>query len=178
MTAVAFAPFWAGWSTFTGVQESAQRKFTNGTSGALFWALSYLADAMSPTYVTQIVLSASLAGAVLHVTRSVRDHHTLLTACATVSLFYVLVASPRFWPWYVMLPTALLCASGRRRDIALAFALTACARAVAPLDVIRLGNAISWPTEVWATTIIGVWVPALTWIGQSWFAGAHVDGES
>jgi hypothetical protein len=175
MAALAFAPFWAGWSTFAGVQESAQRKFTNGTSGALFWALSHLAGAMGPTYLTQIVLSASLVGVVLHATRSVRDHHTLLTACTTISIFYVLVASPRFWPWYVMLPTALLCASGRRRDIALAFAWTACARAVAPLDVIRLSNAISWPTEVWATTIIGVWVPAVTWIGQTWASGAQAN---
>ena len=28
-------------------------------------------------------------------------------------------------------------------------------------------NAISWPVQVWATTIVGVWVPALFWIAVS-----------
>jgi Gpi18-like mannosyltransferase len=168
ITTVAFVPFWAGWSTFDGVQESARLKFTNGTSGVTFWGMSQLMGSTNATYLTRIVLGAALLILVLHASWAVRDDQTLLAACTTISMFYVLVVTPRFWPWYVMLPTALLCASGRRPDIAVAFALTACARAVAPLDVIRFSNAISWPVQVWATTIVGVWVPALVWIAVSW----------
>jgi len=61
----------------------------------------------------------------------------------------------------------LACASGRGRDLMLAYVLTLGARCVAPLDVIRVGDAISWPLEVWATTIVAVWIPAAFWMWQS-----------
>jgi hypothetical protein len=56
----------------------------------------------------------------------------------------------------------------------LAYILTLCARFVAPLDIIRFGDAISWPVEVWATTIVAVWIPAAFWIWQSSLATRRV----
>jgi len=174
-TAVMFAPFWAGFRTLQGLREGAQLKFTNGSSGALFWLLGELGiGTAAAAHLTRLVLGGALFTVLVIASRSVRDRQTFVIACATISLSYVLLASPRFWPWYVTLPAALLCASGRMRDIVLAYVLTLCARLVAPLDVIRLGDAISWPVEVWATTIVAVWIPAAFWIWQSSLATRRV----
>ena len=56
----------------------------------------------------------------------------------------------------MLLPIALLALTG---DMALIFVLTAASRLVAPLDLIRLRGGISWPTEVWLTTVIALWLP-------------------
>jgi uncharacterized membrane protein YqjE len=47
------------------------------------------------------------------------DGSRLVGACATLCLVYALVASPGFWPWYVILPVALLCPTGTREALLL-----------------------------------------------------------
>jgi hypothetical protein len=76
----------------------------------------------------------------------------------------VLVAAPRFWPWYVVLPVALLCATGTRQAVLMVVVLTFCARLTAPVNLIYRVNAIDRPTAVWISTLVGVWIPVAWWI--------------
>jgi Glycosyltransferase family 87 len=159
-----FAPFWAGRQTFAGLFAGMERKFTPGTSGALFAVLAQLAGADVARWLTQGLLGAVLVATIVITSRRVTGSCTLVRACAALSLTYVLVVSPKFWPWYVMLPAALLCALGTSRAVLLAGALTLSARLIAPLSVVHRVNAIDWPTYVWVCTVVGVWVPATWWV--------------
>jgi len=69
---------------------------------------------------------------------------------------YVLVAAPLFWAWYVVLPIALLALADA---VPLTIILTVTSRIVAPLDLIRLRDGLSWTTQVWLTTAIALWIP-------------------
>jgi hypothetical protein len=41
--------------------------------------------------------------------------------------------------------------------------LTFSARLIAPLNLVYRVNAIDWPTAVWISTLVGVWVPVAWW---------------
>jgi alpha-1,6-mannosyltransferase len=162
-----FAPFWAGWQTFAGVFASLEREFMPGTSGVLFAVLSKIAGPGPAELITMLLLGGISVVAVLVLSPRAIDGSRLVAACATLCLVYVLVASPRFWPWYVILPVALLCATGTREAVLLVAVLTFCARLIAPLSLIYRVNAIDWPTAVWISTVVGVWIPAVWWIFSS-----------
>src|SRR4051812_43617867 len=158
-----YAPFWAGRATLGGVRSASHTGLGPGTSGVLFWALSHasighasaVAGGMSAVLVVAFVIVASL---------QVRDAETLIAACATIALAYILIGTPRFWPWYVALPTALLALTPTRRAVLLVVVLTFCAKLVAPLDVLRVAGTISWTTESLVMTVVGAWIPLLVWL--------------
>ena len=64
----------------------------------------------------------------------VRDRDTMFAACATLALGYALIAAPRYWPWYVTMPAALLSLRPTPRNRTLVYVITVCAMLVAPLD--------------------------------------------
>jgi hypothetical protein len=86
-------------------------------------------------------------------TRTMRD---LVRACAAITLTFVLLAAPVYWPWYVVMPIALLALAG---DASLVIVLTATSRIVAPLNLIRVVGGFSVTTEVWLTTVVALWLP-------------------
>jgi hypothetical protein len=67
-----------------------------------------------------------------------------------------LAAAPVYWPWYVMMPIALLALAG---EFSLIIVLTATSRIVAPLNLIRVQGGVSLTTEVWLTTVIALYLP-------------------
>lgn len=166
-----YAPFWAGPDTLNGVRVASHRAFGPGTSGMLAWGLPWVLPvhtasvlgAMGAAVVIAVVIAASLG---------VHDAETLSGACATIALAYVLIAVPRFWPWYVALPTALLALTPTRRSILMILALTFCSKLIAPLDLLRVSEAVSWTTEAVVMTMVGVWVPLLVWVKMSFRAHA------
>ncbi len=162
----AYAPLWAGRDTFRGVRLAGMPTFGPGTSGALFWVAARTIGSVRAAKYIAFGGAAFLLAVVAASSRRVCNRETLFDACATVALAYVLVATPRYWSWYVVMPTALLALSPTRANAALILVLTACAAAVAPWDILRVAGAISWPLESWATTLIGVWIPLLFWIAR------------
>ncbi len=158
-----FAPVWAGWQTFAGVSAGMHGKFTAGTPGALFAMLSHAAGEGPAAWTATLGSAGILLVAIGLLSRNANDGSGLVRTCATLCLVYVLAASPRFWPWYVVLPAALLCATGTRDALLLVVVLTFCARMIAPLNLMHRVNAIDWPTSVWLSTVVGVWIPAAWW---------------
>jgi hypothetical protein len=149
----AFWPFWAGAATFGGLRESSYPHFIASTTGAMMGVLPHSALAERSLRV----LGALTTGlAVIIPAWSVRTNRDLTRACATTAVMYMLLSSPAYWAWYALLPIALLTAAD---EFALAWVLTAGSRLVAPLDVMRLHGTLAWPTEVWATTIVALWLP-------------------
>jgi hypothetical protein len=159
-----FIPLWVGWQTFAGVFAGMEPKFTAGTSGVVFATLSQIAGPGPAWVMTQLLVGGILLAAVFVLSARAIDERRLVGACATICLVYVLVAAPRFWPWYVVLPVALLCATGTRQAVLLVVVLTFCARLIAPVNLIYRVNAIDRPTAVWISTLVGVWIPVAWWI--------------
>ena len=160
----AYAALWAGRDTFRGVRIAGAPTFGPGTSGALFWIAERAIGSARAAKCVAAGGAAFLIAVVATSCRQVRSRETLFRACATVALAYVLVVTPRYWSWYVVLPTALLAVSPSPANAVLILVLTSCAAIVAPWDIVRVAGAISWPVESWGTTLIGVWVPLLFWM--------------
>jgi hypothetical protein len=158
-----FAPWWIGWQTFAGVFAGMERKLFAGTSGVLFTMLSHMLGPGPAASVTTLFLSGTLLVTIVVMSLRAINDARLVEACATICLMYVLVATPRFWPWYVILPVALLCATGTRDALLMVAVLTFSARLIAPLNLVYRVNAIDWPTAVWISTLVGVWVPVAWW---------------
>jgi asparagine N-glycosylation enzyme membrane subunit Stt3 len=70
--------------------------------------------------------------------RSVADPRSLLLACAGVSTVYLLLASPNYYPWYAVLPVALLALVPEGLALRLLVAVSVGSRLVAPVDLVYL----------------------------------------
>jgi hypothetical protein len=160
-----YAPFWTGFHTLDGVRAASHAAFGPGTSGMLFWALSHVSPGHASA-VAGAITATVLLGFVVAASLNVHDSETLFSACGTIALAYVLIAVPRFWPWYVALPAALLALRPTPRSVLLVLMLTLCAKLVAPLDIIRVSGAMSWANESVVTTVVGVWLPLLVWVAM------------
>ena len=145
--------FWAGADTFDGLRNLGGPRFIASTTGSfarLFGQYPTAITLLRALALATVVVTVVYAAAVI---RTVDD---LCRGCAACALAYILVASPTYWAWYVVLPIALLTLAG---DIRLMLVLTVASRFVAPLDLIRLRGGLSWTTEVWVTTVIALWLP-------------------
>ena len=145
--------FWSDGAMLNGIRRVGSPRFIASTTGVLRTLLpgSVLRDGLLQAAVALITIGAVVRGT--FVTRTFED---LVRACATAVVVYLLVSSPLYWPWYVLLPIALLAMVG---DITLVCVLTATSRLVAPLNLMRLRDAIERPTEVWLVTVVGLWIP-------------------
>ena len=154
-----YSPVWAGAATFDGVREASERTFIASTSGTVFFALSHVLSDAQAARATSLLLGGAFAAYVVVRSIQVRDAGGLLSASAAIALAYVLVASPSFWPWYHVLPVALLALTPTSASLALIITLSLGSRLVAPLEVVRENGFISWSLEVWTTTTLAIFVP-------------------
>jgi hypothetical protein len=115
-----------------------------------------LADYPTAYALLRVCAVSAMAVAVIYATGTTRTILDLVRACAAIALTFVLLAAPVYWPWYVVMPVALLALAG---DVSLIIVLTATSRIVAPLNLIRLQGGFSLTTEVWLTTVIALWLP-------------------
>lgn len=169
---VAVWPFWSDGAMLNGIRRVGSARFIASTTGVLRTLLpgSVLRDRLLQAAVALVTIGAVARGT--YVTRTFDD---LVRACATAVVVYLLVSSPLYWPWYVLLPIALLALVG---DITLVFVLTATSRLVAPLNLMRLRDAIDRPTEVWLVTLIGLWLPLAYIIWRAWKTEAEPRSAS
>ncbi len=165
-----YAPFWADRATWEGVRAAGHVRLGPGTAGMMMGLLSPLPPALA-AQTTSALSAAILLAVVCVVSVKVRDARSLIVACGTIALTYVLIATPRYWPWYAVLPAGILALNPSRRAIQLTVILTLGAMLVAPLDMLRVAGAIGWISESLVMTMVGVWVPLVAWI----WAARHSD---
>jgi hypothetical protein len=172
LAVVLFAPYWVGPETFAGVTLTGQAGHTGSTPTVILEALSRLVPASSVGPLVALVAACGLLVYVGVQAINVRDEQTLLRAAAAVSVVYVLLASPSYWPWYAVLPVALLALVPGQRSVILLFAMSLGSRLVAPLDVLYVTEMIGRFTYLLLTWLLGIGLPLLA------LAVPHVEGWS
>jgi alpha-1,6-mannosyltransferase len=159
LAVVAFAPRWAGVETFEGVRLTGQLGHTGSTPTLLMHGLSRAVPSSDATVVVTAITMAGLVAWLWWQAKSVIDTVTLLRACAAVAVVYVLVASPSFWPWYAVLPVALMALVPETSFLALLLAVSIGARLVAPLDALYVAEVIDRGTFLLTTWTMAIGLP-------------------
>jgi alpha-1,6-mannosyltransferase len=158
---VLFRPFWAGWHTLTGVRLNARAGDTGSTPTVL---LDLLSRIIRPAVAKPMVAGLTGVALVAYVARQaskVSDESSLLQAAAWVALFYVLVSSPTYWPWYAVMPIALLALVPRGWFVPVLLAFSLGSRLAAPLDVMFVHGLISRRAFLLTTWITALGLPML-----------------
>lgn len=156
LAVVAFAPRWAGVETFEGVRLTGQLGHTGSTPTLLMHGLSRVVPSSDATVLVTAITMAGLAAWLWWQAKKVIDSPTLLQACAAVAVVYMLVASPSFWPWYALLPVALMVLVPKTTFLAVLLAVSIGARLVAPLAALYVAEVIdrgSFLLTTWTTAV-------------------------
>ena len=167
VAAVLYAPLWAGVHTFDSlIGRGAPASSASPMGGINF----FLRRSEFATYAGAISLSVIMLPFFLLVawlSWQSKDAAGLGRAFAWISVMYVVMASPDFWPWYVCMPIALIAASEPRRLLWLVLLLSIPARFCSTLNLLYDHGYISniaarAPTTALSTTLplilILVWV--------------------
>ena len=159
LAVVAFASLWVGVETFEGVRLTGQLGHTGSTPTLLMHALSRAVPSSDATMVVTVITMAGLAAWLWWQAKTVIDSATLLQACAAVALLYMLVASPSYWPWYALLPVALMALVPETAFLALLLAVSIGARLVAPLDALYVAEVIDRGSFLLTTWTLAIGLP-------------------
>jgi hypothetical protein len=162
LAALAFAPRWTGVETFEGVRLTGQLGNTGSTPTLLLHGLSRVVSSSGATVVVSVVTMVGLAAWLWWQAKTVIDSATLLQACAAVSVVYMLIATPSFWPWYALLPVALMALVPKTAFLALLLAVSIGARLVAPLDALYVAEVIDRGSFLLTTWTIAIGLPLVT----------------
>jgi alpha-1,6-mannosyltransferase len=161
LAAALYAPYWAGVETFSGIKLTGGVGHTGSTPTMMLEVLSRVATESAMRPVVTAVAACVLVVYVATRAINVRDEQTLLRAAAGASVAYVLLASPSYWPWYAVLPVALLALVPGRRSLILLVAMSLGSRLAAPLDVLYVSEAIGRFAYLLLTWLFGIGVPLL-----------------
>jgi hypothetical protein len=156
----AYAPFWIGSATFEGIRAHGRPGFLAGsTPSVLYWYLTRTHSEEASARLLSLLMSGTFIGYMAVTSLKVKDAQSLLRACGRVAVVYLVVA-PGYWPWYAAMPIALLALTPDATFIWSIVAVSLASRLAAPLDALRLNGVMDWEHELFATTIVGVWLPA------------------
>ncbi len=131
---VLFAPFWRGSATFAGLRESGRAGHTGSTQTVVAEVLSRLVGEPAALRAVSVAAAAALVLLAVVLALRVPDGDALLRRCAVVMVGALVLAGPAYWPWYVLLPVALLALVPRGGWLAALVALSLGSRLVAPLN--------------------------------------------
>jgi alpha-1,6-mannosyltransferase len=159
IAALTFAPVWTGAQTFAGVRMTGQLGHTGSTQTVLAELLSRVGLTSATSTIVSVVAVTTFAVFLVLKVRSVIDARHLLRASAWVAVFYVLLASPSYWPWYAVLPVALMALVSQGILLPLLVSLSIGARLVAPLDQMFVHEVIGRPTFLLTTWLGAVAMP-------------------
>ncbi len=158
LTTAFYAPFWAGIDTLEGVRLQGRPFLSPSPSGVLYWLLGS-AGVPGTAQVVLLLISCAFVSFLVAMCWRVRDAATLLSSCAGIGLFYVLVVSTVYWPWYAAMPLALMALSPRGLLLPAAFVLTLCSRLVAPISTLFTNDFLNVGVAMTLKVGIGVTVP-------------------
>ena len=170
IAALLYQPVWIGMDTFQGVREQGRPSFYASTLVPLLVFLQRTREETAAAQLSLLILGGIFALFTLVTSLRVHDDDSLLRACASIALAYLLLASPTYWPWYAALPLALMALTPHGVFRWMIFVLTFCSRVVAPIDDIAVNGFLdsvfryrhpagAWGIEVWSTTIIALLIP-------------------
>jgi alpha-1,6-mannosyltransferase len=175
---VLYWPFWVGVHTFDGLAETSRVYAVRSTAGFLWAGLSRVVSDATASWVTRDVVDLTVGIFVVAISFRVRDERSLFAACAAAALAYVYIATPMYWPWYVVLSLALLAvASHEPVLLVIAVAVSLGSRLAAPLDLLA-GSGLLTPNELWVgMAILGVVLPLGFTIAASAWQHSSVKGR-
>jgi alpha-1,6-mannosyltransferase len=172
LTLVLFGRMWEGAETLASVRAAAG---LSEQTGSTRWMASYAAARLTPApSLEPFVDGALIIGVVAFVAAaawSVRGKEGVLRASAAVSLVYLLIGSPTYWPWYAVLPVALLAAVPSQGAILMLLAVSLGARLAGPIDILTVHGVLGWQANVVLTWLLGIGIPlsvALATRGRGW----------
>jgi alpha-1,6-mannosyltransferase len=158
-----FAGYWAGSDTWTGVRVAGQPGSTGSTQTIVIELLSRV---LSPAVVEPIVPILAVLGLIVYLgyeARSIADGGDLLNGCASLALVYLLFISPSYWPWYAVLPVALLALVPSGSSLLVLLAVSLGSRLAAPLDLLFVHELMSRRVFFALTWTFGLGIPMLAW---------------
>lgn len=164
LAALLFRPVWIGPATLDGVREQGRQNFLASTPVTLYMYFQRTRSEPEASRLAAVIADGVFGLLVVIASLQVRDAATLLRACGRIALVFVLIASPSYWPWYVILPIALMALSPQGSFIAMSVVLAFCSRLVAPIDDMVVNGFSTWNAEVWSTTAIGLLLPLLIYL--------------
>jgi hypothetical protein len=176
---VLYWPFWAGMDTFDGVREASRISAPRSTAGFLWAGLSRVVSDGTASWVTRDVVDFAVAAFVVAVSFRVRDERSLFAACAAAALAYVFIATPMYWPWYVVLALALLAVAAHEPlSLLILVAVSLGSRLAAPLDDLARSGLLT-PNELWVgMAILGVVLPlGFTVVACAWHRSAAARAD-
>lgn len=180
-----FAPFW-GPDTFSGLTRSSGGgpwPVWPTISGLLYSALQGALPAVDTASAKTLLVGALFGGYFLFQSLRVRNAQDLVQAVANIAFVYMLVVSAVYWPWYAVLPIALLVLTPTGRSLPVIVILSAGSRAIAPLAA-GLRPEVGPLSDAWATcTLIAILFALATFALQSSsiltrFIGGRVTGPT
>jgi alpha-1,6-mannosyltransferase len=180
VAAALFAPLWVGADTLTGVWLSGRPGQTGSTQTMLIEALSWLLAPSAAEPLVYILLVAGFAAFIWIRASSITDADSLLRSCASVALAYVLLVSPSLWPWYWVMPVALMALVPTDLFLALLFAVSAGSRLVAPLDLLFVHEVIGRRMFLLATWTGAIGLPLVVlsvWLVRRSRTARELDPE-
>jgi alpha-1,6-mannosyltransferase len=154
----AYAPLWIGPATLNGIRDHSRPGVYPSTQGVLYWQLTRSHSEELSGEAVSVALTGGFLFSVIVVATSVRDTRTLLRGCAAVSIAYLALA-PGYWPWYAVMPIALIALTPSPPFLWALGAISLGSRLAAPIDVLRIDGLMDWPQEVVLATVVGVWLP-------------------
>lgn len=161
VAAILYLPLWVGPDTFRGLLARGQPISSASPAGAVNWFLMRSPFRSVSGPLTLALVTVPALGFMLWASIRVRDIVGLGRAFAQISLAFVLVASPDYWPWYMGLPVALIAASSPDKWLWIALLLSLLGRLCAPLDILFENGFITFPVAKGLTTGLGSTLPLL-----------------
>jgi hypothetical protein len=172
--AILYLPLWVGLETFHGLVALAQPISSATPVGVVRWFLirTPFLSLSGPLSLALVTIPA--VGFMLWASIRVRNIVGLARAFAQISLAFVLVASPDYWPWYLGLPVALAAAASPDKSLLwITLFISLLGRLCAPLDIMFDNGFITYPVAKGLTTGLGTTLPLLvlaSWKLLAWRA--------
>ena len=168
---VLFAGLWEGTETWAEIREFAQPGspgFTGSTRSMAALVASRFVSNASAKAVVDIALILSFAVFMGVSAWLVRGSEELLRACAGVGVVYLLLVSPSYWPWYAVLPVALLAVVASDTALLVLLGLSVGARLAAPLQILSFHGVLDWKVYLVLTWLLGVGLAVVVGVMSRW----------
>jgi alpha-1,6-mannosyltransferase len=175
LAVASFASLWAGTRTLVGIRMSGQLGETGSTPTVILHILSPIVPPAAAKPLTYALAIAAFGIYLAVRTFSISDTIGLLRTAMGVGLVYLLFASPAYWPWYAVMPVALLALEPEGLWFALILSVSVGSRLTAPLDVMFVNGWIARRDFLWITWAAGIGVSSLLLI---WRLAARIRATS
>ena len=158
---VLYAPLWAGVHTFDSLIGRGSPASSASPMGGINFFLRRSELSAHAGAISLAVIMLPFFLIVAWLSWKARDAAELTWAFAWISVLYVVMASPDFWPWYVCMPIALIAAAEPQRLLWLVLLMSVPARFCSTLNILFDHGYISNISARAPTTALSTTVPLI-----------------